>query len=81
MKINLNDNCSVVLAVEGAEHINQINTQANLRFDLNFKVDWKEGDIYRGPLWALMELFGSSLGLGTPAPFVNCELEIINANK
>ena len=77
MKINLNDSCFVVLTNVGAEHINQINNKANLRFSVDFRVDWKEGDIYRGQLWSLMELFGSSLGLGNPVPFVNCELEIL----
>lgn len=82
MKINLNDMCTVALSETGAKHLNEVNRECNIRFwdqsksDYRAKTDYVKGDVYKNQLWSIMEMFGTTLGLGLDAPFVNCEINI-----
>ena len=79
--ISLNNFAEVELTLTGADYLNQLNTKCNeqkwIYSDLfQFKTDYKQGDIHKEQLWALMEKFGSQLGLGFAVPFRDCRIKI-----
>lgn len=87
MKTTLNDMCTVALSEAGAAHLNDINRNCNDMFysksliAYRAKTDYVKGDMYRAQLWSIMEIFGPTLGLGSDAPFVNCEMNIKVTNE
>ena len=79
MKININQKAQVQLTKFGADILNSLNRKANGGFLLNssvrFRVDYKEGELYRNQLWFLFQVFGESFELGSEAPFIDLEIE------
>ena len=84
MKININQKAQVQLTKFGADILNNLNRRVNGGFLLNssvrFRVDYKEGEIYRNQLWFLFQVFGDSFELGTHGPFVDLEFEVKEAD-
>jgi hypothetical protein len=82
MIINLNDYCEVILSKTGALHLNTINQEANVSIlrgsTVKLHVNYKEGDTFKSPLWALMETFSVLMKLGGEMPFRNAELTVLN---
>ena len=85
MKIQINQKAQVQLTKFGADILNTLNRRANGGFLLNsslrFRVDYKEGELYRNQLWFLFQVFGSSFELGLEAPFVDLEFNVEEVQK
>ena len=85
MKININQKAQVQLTKFGAGILNTLNRKANGGFLMNsslrFRVDYKEGELYRNQLWFLFQVFGSSFELGLEAPFVDLEFNVEEVQK
>lgn len=64
MKINLNQECTVVLQQRGVEAINKYWTFLELTPPI-----YRVGDSYTAPLWDIMTVFGSECYMGPMPPF------------
>lgn len=76
--VNLNDAVEFVLSASGAKTLNQHNIESNRRamlsrgtYHIFLKTDYKEGDIWRGQLWEMVDIFKSHCSLGM-AGFSEC---------
>jgi len=71
MKINVNQNCKVVLRQRGADVLSEYYS------NMGKAHYYKAGDIFESPLWKIMFLFGKSSYMGPEPPF-DTEVELEN---
>lgn len=82
MKINLNQQATVILTQRGADILNADNKENNKKlhtfgYGNLYKEDYKEGDSYKGQLWCLFETFGGDkMSLGCMAFADCCEIDV-----
>jgi hypothetical protein len=66
----MNDECKITLQQRGLDAIREYYERLNLEVP-----HYEIGDTYTGPLWEVMNIFGSKTYMGPPPPF-NTEIEI-----
>lgn len=82
MKINLNQQATVILTQRGADILNAENKKWNDFFHYKgierfSKEDYKAGEVYRNQLWSLFETFGGDkMSLGCMAFADCCEIDV-----
>lgn len=71
--IHFNDHVTVTLTEIGAKHLNQINAEANVRYQgfTQLKDDYKPMDKFTTELWDLMYTFGKLMYHGCEPPFLH----------
>ena len=75
MNINLNQTVQVSLTEEGAKVFNAWDRET--RFPGWVPKDLKTGDVFKGHLWHLMEVFGPQIHMGCSVPFEGNEIQLV----
>ena len=82
MIFNINEYVSVTLTKRGADIFNKNEEYWEKQFPhwyvdgVREKKRMNEGDVMKGQLWRLFQLFGEHIHLGGEVPFKNCEIEM-----
>ena len=78
--MNLNDFAAVVLTESGADILNERNKENTRLFpmyNIEWKTDYKEGDIHADILWSLLDTFAEYYHSEADAPYPFTDLKKI----
>jgi hypothetical protein len=76
MKINLNQQATIILTKYGAEKLNNYNKDLYEVYSIDILKEYKAGDTYKDQLWELFNIF-NNFYCGANPYFLNNEIELL----